>query len=166
MPWDSDIDVQVSESSMAHLARYYNMTVHHFSTGPEDSSPGRHYLLEVNPHYVNGSVTDHLNVIDARWIDVDTGLFIDITTLRRDLDAEAEGRYGDMLCKDNHRYQRDQIFPLRESVFEGMPVMIPFAYAKLLEEEYGPAALTNAEFEGHRFDQSVMEWVPDIAAEG
>ncbi|EOA86692.1 uncharacterized protein SETTUDRAFT_48843, partial [Exserohilum turcica Et28A] len=42
---------------------------------------GKKYLLEVNPNYTNTSTKDKYNLIDARWIDVSNGLYIDITTL-------------------------------------------------------------------------------------
>jgi phosphorylcholine metabolism protein LicD len=154
MPWDSDVDVQMSESSMDYLARYYNMTVNHYRL--PGLPQGRDYMLEVNPHYLNGSITDWLNVIDARWIDTESGLFIDITTLRRN-----ETHDGNMYCKDRHHYRTKDIFPLRESNFEGTPVKIPYAYAELLEEEYGPKCLTQKHFENHYFDTEKMEWIPN-----
>ncbi|KAF2815806.1 putative mannosylphosphorylation protein [Mytilinidion resinicola] len=158
MPWDSDVDVQVSEAGMDFLAAYHNMTIHHYQLPGE--AKGRDYMLEINPHYVNGSTADKLNVIDARWIDTHTGLFIDITALRRDKEAEAKGMKGVMMCKDKHRYEEAQIFPLRDSFFEGIPVKIPYAYAELLEEEYGTKALTRVNFEKHHFDEEKMEWIP------
>lgn len=153
MPWDSDVDVQISEGSMQYLADYYNMTVHHYKL--PGLSSGRDYMLEVNPHYRNASTADRLNVIDARWIDTETGLFIDITTVHRN---ETDG--GMLYSKDRHHYREKDIFPLRESVFENTPVRIPYAYSELLEEEYGPAALTETFFERHAFDRERMEWVP------
>ena len=158
MPWDSDLDVQMSEQSLHHLASFYNMTIHHYKLPgiPE----GRDYMLEVNPHYSNGSVTDKLNVIDARWVDTESGMFIDITSLRRNETAEALGIKGAMMCKDRHHYMYDDIFPLRESVFEGTPVKIPYAYSDLLIEEYGQRALTNQDHENHHFDPARMEWIP------
>jgi len=158
MPWDSDVDVQMSEKSMHHLADFYNMTVHHYKL--PGVSEGRDYLLEINPHYTNSSINDTLNVIDARWIDTDTGLFIDITTLRRNETAEAMGKQGAMMCKDKHHYMYEDIFPLRQSTFEDVPVNIPWAYSDLLIEEYGQKALTRQTFENHHFDQETMEWIP------
>lgn len=116
MPWDSDIDVQMTEKSMEHLANYYNMTMHHFKLPgiPE----GRDYMLEINPNWKNGSIADSLNMIDGRWVDTDTGLFIDITTLRPNLTAQAEGHEGYMMCKDRHHYNFTDIFPLRGRVSE------------------------------------------------
>jgi len=74
MPWDSDIDVQMTDRTIHFLASYYNMTLHTFKK--------RTFMLEVNPSYIDGSYDDYLNVIDARWIDTFTGLFIDITAVR------------------------------------------------------------------------------------
>lgn len=156
MPWDSDVDMMVSEKSIHHLADYYNMTVHHYTLPGLDAK--RDYLLEVNPHYANGTL-DRLNMIDARWIDTDTGLFIDITTLRPNLTAQALGQEGAMMVKDKHHYMYDDIFPLRDSTFEGAAVKIPFAYGDLLIEEYGAKALANTYFEGYRFDPAKSEWI-------
>lgn len=101
LPWDSDSDVQVSEASMHYLASYYNMSVFYYKTPriPE----GRDYMLEVNPHYVNREQTDKLNVIDARWVDTTSGLFIDITTARYNYTHPAGE--GMLSCKDGHEYR-------------------------------------------------------------
>ena len=48
MPWDSDIDVQITEKSMQHLANFYNMTVYRFTLPYSGGS--RDYLLEINPN--------------------------------------------------------------------------------------------------------------------
>jgi len=157
LPWDSDLDVMVTEKSTAHLAAYYNMTVHHFPLPEFDA--GRDYLLEINPHYANSSV-DGVNKIDARWIDTDTGLFIDITTLRRNTTAAALGLPDAMMVKDKHHYFYDDIFPLRASTFEDHPCKIPYAYADLLVEEYGERALAEVRFDNHQFDAEKQEWVP------
>ncbi|PVH77291.1 hypothetical protein DL98DRAFT_423943 [Cadophora sp. DSE1049] len=156
LPWDSDSDVQVSEASMHYLASYYNMSVFHYKTPriPE----GRDYMLEVNPHYVNREQSDKLNVIDARWVDTASGLFIDITTARYNLTHPAGA--GMLSCKDGHEYRDSYIFPLRDTYFEGTPAKIPFAYKEVLEAEYKQKALTNTEFEGHHFDDQKYEWIP------
>ena len=64
----------MTNDTVDFLAKYYNMTVHTYRK--------RDYMLEVNPGYTNASYKDNLNVIDARWIDYQTGLFIDITAVR------------------------------------------------------------------------------------
>ncbi|KAH9215220.1 LicD family-domain-containing protein [Leptodontidium sp. 2 PMI_412] len=156
LPWDSDSDVQVTEASMHYLASYYNMSVFHYKTPriPE----GRDYLLEINPHYVNREQSDKLNVIDARWVDTTSGLFIDITTARYNLTHPAGA--GMLSCKDGHEYRDSYIFPLRDTFFEGTPAKIPFAYKEVLEAEYHQKALTLTDFEGHHFDDEKYEWIP------
>lgn len=157
MPWDSDIDVQMSEKSIHFLAAYYNMTTYHFKL--PGIADGRDYLLEINPNYLNSSASDKHNVIDARWVDMETGLFIDVTTLRRNTTAEPWGFTGAMMCKDKHNYLYDDIFPLRESFFENVPVRIPFAYSELLQQEYGVHALTKMRYAHHVFDEEKLKWV-------
>jgi len=164
LPWDLDIDVMVSEQSIHHLANYYNMTVHTFSLrdsasdSTDDENRSSSYMLEINPHYTN-STLDSVNRIDPRWIDTSTGLFIDITTLRRNSTAQALGFPDAMMVKDTHHYNYDDIFPLRQSVFEGYPVQVPYAYPELLMEEYGAKALSEVYFQNHRFDPGRGEWV-------
>jgi len=160
LPWDTDLDLQVSESSIRYLADFYNMTVHNYKFSGIGMEGGRNYMLEINPNYINGTVDDKYNMIDARWIDTETGLFIDITALRRNMTAEAEGNTGHMMCKDKHHYMEDDIFPLRTSTFEGVTVKIPYAYTALLEEEYGPGALIQKNYENHIFNSEKLEWIP------
>jgi hypothetical protein len=163
MPWDDDIDVQISEKSMHHLANYYNMTVHHFAlpVGFEGGGGegGRDFLLEINPRWRIISPEDKTNRIDGRWIDMTSGLYIDITTLHHNATAQAEGIEDAMMCKDLHNYMYDDIFPLRETVFEGAAARVPFAYADVLAEEYGDEALSRTEFHQHRWNDGLREWV-------
>ena len=186
MPWDTDLDLMISMRTMHYLAAYYNMSMHHFDiygiaqprtkTSEEAAMDSVHvkpdkelidpnlpvprdYMLEINPHYLNDSM-DSYNHIDARWIDTTTGLFIDITTLRHNTTAEALGMKNRMMCKDGHKYWYDEIYPLRESLFEGASVKVPFAYSSLLVEEYGPGALTDTNYENHIFNQEKMMWEP------
>ncbi|KAH6669550.1 LicD family-domain-containing protein [Halenospora varia] len=156
LPWDSDSDVQVSESSMHYLASYYNMTIFHYKT--PRIPDGRDYMLEINPHYINREQSDKLNVIDARWVDTTSGLFIDITTARYNWTHPAGE--GMLSCKDGHEYRDTYIFPLRDTFFEGTPAKIPFAYKEVLEAEYHQKALTLTDFENHHFDQDKLEWIP------
>ncbi|KAI9802451.1 MAG: hypothetical protein M1825_002836 [Sarcosagium campestre] len=153
MPWDSDVDVQVSESTMHFLASYYNMTSWHYELPGVPG--GRDFLLEVNPHYVNPERSDWLNVIDSRFTDKESGLFIDMTTVRRN---ETHPEPGMMTSKDGHEFKETDLFPLRSSLFEGMPVKIPYAYAKLLTKEYGQKALTRTNFQRHKFNPENNEW--------
>ncbi|KAK3393615.1 LicD family-domain-containing protein [Podospora didyma] len=159
LPWDSDVDVQVSEASIFFLAAYYNMSVFHYKS--PRIPDGRDYMLEINPHFKNRERNDPLNVIDARWIDTESGLFIDITGVRYDMNhPKGEGM---LYCKDGHEYHDVYLFPLRTTTFEGVEAKIPYRYRQLLREEYGQWALENTEYSGHHFDDDKMEWVPKMA---
>lgn len=101
MPWDLDADVQVTEADMYFLAAYHNMTTYYFKYS--NMKEGRLFLLEINPHFTHRGQDDELNVIDARWIDMDNGLFIDITAARYDVDhPRGEGILYD---KNGHEYR-------------------------------------------------------------
>jgi hypothetical protein len=85
----------LTEPTMRMLASYYNMTMFS-STSPERVE--QRYLLDINPHYIIEDQSDTLNMIDGRWVDTWTGLFIDMTVTRSD------GK-GGLNCKDGHRYK-------------------------------------------------------------
>ncbi|KAF4124884.1 LicD family [Geosmithia morbida] len=169
MPWDLDADVQISEADMYYLAAYHNMTTYYYKY--EGAPEGRFYLLDLNPHYVHRGTDDVLNVIDARWVDTSTGLYIDITAARYNIDhPRGEGILYD---KNGHEYratadrtmtQDTYLYPLLETTFEGAPVNIPFSYKKMLESEYGKKALQNTHFHAHIFDEKRMEWIVDPTA--
>lgn len=165
MPWDTDIDVQVTEPSIYLLAQHYNMTEYHFDL--PGIPGGRTYVLDVNPNYHVSSTKDRANVIDARWIDKTSGLYIDITAVRADEKRRKNGEEGALICKDSHQYQvrllatllsmgwvaltswqEEDLFPLRDSLFEGVPVKIPFAFVKLLTDEYGETSITRTRYKG------------------
>lgn len=76
-PWDDDIDVQMPFSDLAKFAELYNGSL--VIEDPEQGF-GR-YFIDVTSsltHRLKGNGNNH---IDARFIDIDTGLFIDITAL-------------------------------------------------------------------------------------
>ena len=57
------------------------------------------------------------------------------------------------------------LFPLRQTLFEGVMAKVPYAYVRLLSEEYQEKALVVTEYEGHRWNYSSMLWVKKTPAE-
>ncbi len=152
LPWDWDIDTQVSAATLTYLATHMNRTIHHYSS-PSPSSDShksihRKYLLDINPHATDPTRGDGSNIIDARWIDTRNGLFIDITALHETHPNEAPGVWT---CKNYHRYRTSDLFPLREGEYEGVRASIPYAYERILREEYGVEAFVLTEFHGWVF---------------
>ena len=76
-------------------------------------------MLEVNPKYTDPSYDDTLNVIDARWIDIETGLFIDITAVRPHLTKK-----GIMCSKDQHE-EKVSFSLLSPSIISAFPAISP-----------------------------------------
>ncbi|KAL6813323.1 LicD family domain-containing protein [Trichoderma sp. SZMC 28013] len=144
MPWDYDADVQITEADMYLLAAYHNMTIYYYKYGTMEK--GRYFQLEVNPYFVHRDQDDRSNVIDARWIDMQNGLYIDITAARYALNHD-EGE-GVLYDKYGHEYRDTYVFPLRDTTFEGVPCKIPYRYEEMLQAEYGKRSLTNTEYHG------------------
>ncbi|KAI1780425.1 LicD family-domain-containing protein [Hypoxylon cercidicola] len=181
MPWDYDLDVQMPTATLAYLGRHFNRTLHDYTFAAEDGpSPSsgmpqkqstaggggggaeafvnKTYLLDVNPyHGAVGRGNGH-NVIDARWIDTSSGLFVDITGL---MEREAAERPGVWSCKNAHRYRTADLYPLRRTEFEGVPAVVPFAFDKILADEYGAKSLTATEWAGHHWEPEFKEWIKD-----
>jgi len=153
LPWDWDIDTQVSGETLNYMAKHLNRTVHTYTS--EDSSVKRDYLLDVNPWSRERVRGDGMNIIDARWIDTRNGLYIDITGLS---ETEPDSYPGIWSCKNFHHYRTKDLYPMRDSVYEGVPAKIPYAYDKILMEEYHEKALVLTEYEGHFWDQEQKTW--------
>ncbi|KAF4977880.1 hypothetical protein FZEAL_5654 [Fusarium zealandicum] len=151
MPWDVDADVQVTEADMYWLAAYHNMTIYYYQY--EGAPEGRFFQLEINPYFKHRGRDDWLNVIDARWIDMQNGLFIDITAARYD-PGHAQGE-GVLYDKHDHEYKDKYVFPLRDTTFEGLPAKIPYRYEEMLAAEYGKGALSKTQFHKYGPYQSI-----------
>ncbi|KAI1059338.1 hypothetical protein LB507_004044 [Fusarium sp. FIESC RH6] len=156
MPWDLDADVSMTEADMYFLSAYHNMTIHYYQY---DGCPdGCYFQLELNPHFKHRGRDDRKNVIDARWIDMQNGLFIDITAARYD-PGHKQGE-GVMYDKNDHEFKDKYIFPLLDTTFEGVPAKVPYRYQQMLESEYGKAAVLKTDYNGYRFDTQRMQWFP------
>lgn len=142
MPWDYDLDVQVSNDTMEWLGRRLNRTEHPYRA-PVDAA-SKTYLLDVNPHHVDVTRGDGKNIIDARWIDMANGMFIDITALR-ERDPAAPGVWS---CKNAHRYASQDLWPMRLTDFEGARVRVPYSVGSILSAEYGEKSLVIEEHAG------------------
>lgn len=145
MPWDYDLDVQVSNSTLQWLGENLNRTEHAFNYTDHKTNQLIHkkYFLDINPHHVDIDRGDAMNIIDARWIDLSNGMFIDITGLR---EREAD-RPGVWSCKNKHRYDSQDLWPMRVTEFEGVKARIPFNFERILIDEYGTKSLTTEEWQ-------------------
>ncbi|KAK1754622.1 mannosylphosphate transferase [Echria macrotheca] len=163
MPWDWDLDVQLSSSSLSQLSLSHNYTFWTLDGNmTREGEEGGRYLFDINPFY-DRERGEGVNVIDARWVDTLTGLFVDITGVKERDETEGDGEGGEgkgvWSCKNWHRYHTREIWPLRETVFEGVKARVPWDFERVLAAEYGVKALVGMEWEGHRWDKGMKEWV-------
>ncbi|KAM3435892.1 hypothetical protein NHJ13734_005342 [Beauveria thailandica] len=175
MPWDYDLDVQVSNGTMDWLASNLNGTTHEYASGEErldeaaaaaaaagaaNATRTRTYLLDINPHYVDGGSRGRggNNVIDGRWIDTENGMFVDITVLG---ERDPRRRPGEWSCKNGHRYAAQDIWPLRLTEFEQVPARVPYNVDDILKQEYSQKSLSKETHQNHQWDHDLKQWVMD-----
>ncbi|EGW30599.1 uncharacterized protein SPAPADRAFT_63439 [Spathaspora passalidarum NRRL Y-27907] len=165
-PFDVDIDIQMPMVDLIRLAREFNNTLI-----VEDPQEGYgKYLIDVNPYMHNRGISEGSNHIDARFIDVDSGIYIDITALSKsnaqpppdydedklvDLHHKKGDKYND---RRKHFYTFEELSPLRYSMLQGVPVFIPSVITPRLMFEY-QEGLNWFEFNGWYFVTKLNLWV-------
>ncbi|KAK7977011.1 hypothetical protein PG996_003081 [Apiospora saccharicola] len=170
MSWDYDLDVQMTMTTLHHLGKHFNRTLHTYTyqdhsaqtkDGPRKNvTSSNQYLLDVNPYYAEPGRQDGRNVIDARWIDTSNGMFIDITALLEQRFADTLGAApGIWSCKNYHHYPTTDLWPLRRSEFEGVPASVPYGFDPILRGEYGSKSMTTTLWQGHQWQPARKEWV-------
>ena len=171
LPWDWDIDTQISVPTLMYLAESYNSTIYKYTSATdtvvnavtkEEELIAREYLLDINPAIHTRRRNKGRNVIDARWIDIRNGLYIDITGVAETHPKDSPGIWN---CKNFHRYKAHDLWPMRETTYEGVTVKVPYAYEKVLGEEYGEKALVLQEYQGHKWSAADRMWVKKTPAE-
>jgi hypothetical protein len=154
MPWDTDNDIQMPVQELDRFARMYNGTL---VIEDETEGTGR-YLIDVSPWYIERERGNGNNVIDARFIDVRSGIYIDITGLALVRDD------NQVNCKNNHVYPLSRLSPLRKSLYEGAPVYVPHDYESTLYQEY--TKYRDTEFRNWVFNRDLRMWVDKNACAG
>lgn len=144
LPWDWDLDTQVSSNTLIYLSECLNQTVYNYTGSKPGNGRKRQYLLDVNPASQDRHRGDGQNVIDARWTDISNGIYTDITGIS-ELNYDTEP--GVLSDKNFHQYREADIYPLRQSICEGVPASIPFNYIGILAAEYGNASLWRITYE-------------------
>lgn len=149
MPWDSDNDVQMPIMEFDRFAKFYNGTL--VVEDPEEGT-GRYYI-DISPWYVERTRGNGKNLIDARFIDIRSGIYIDITGL-----AFTGERENHVQCKNRHFYKRSWLSPARKSLYEGVRTFIPNAFESVLQDEYHK--FKSAVFGDWMFKRALALWVP------
>lgn len=199
LAWDFDHDVQVTQAALVELARKYAHSVIVDVSGsasadaaadapaPQDAlladiGMGAYYL-DVGNSFFYRAKGNGRNAIDARFIDVHTGLFIDITALafakerpsRRAMGKNLANEHKKFLLdndvaekdfrrflmdRNNHYYLESEISPVIPALFEGERAFLPQRVLRILGREY-MRYRNNWSWEEHTWRSRYRTWVPD-----
>lgn len=167
-PYDVDIDIQMPISELVRLSRDYNQTL--VVENPEEGY-GK-FLIDIGSYIHNRDISSTGNHIDGRFVDVDSGIYIDITGLskssanlpdeykktkiveKEDNKPEAEV-YND---RRKHFYTINQLQPLRYTMMGGVPLFVPNKIEERLRFEY-KTGLDSYEYGGWIFVPRLQLWV-------
>jgi hypothetical protein len=128
------------DNTLARMGVQFNQSIIKYES--KDGHFHREFLLDVNPWAAWRDRGPGHNVIDARFIDTHNGLYIDITALS-ELHPDQPGIWE---CKNHHKYHTNDLFPLRQSVYEDATVMIPYKYYEILIDEYSNESMSKTTF--------------------
>lgn len=163
MPWDTDVDIQMPIAHLDKLSRKLNSTI--IMENPRDGNAK--YLFEVSPTYI--SQGNGRNFIDARFIDINSGLYIDISAVAHTKDEPPDGLFDAnhdtsmaVHCKHWQWSTLEELLPLRHTFLEGGSVYIPHNVTSMLLREYGKDSYTKKfHFNDHHYRSDLQIWVPD-----
>ncbi|KAL7663614.1 Protein MNN4 [[Candida] zeylanoides] len=163
-PWDNDIDVQMPIADLHRLARRFNQSVV-VDLGGSPVRYGR-YFLDCGTYISRRDRGNGLNNIDARFIDIDTGAYIDVTALALS-ESQAPARYhvdgnfalqternraGQIYnCRNYHFSSLAEVSPLRRTAIEGVEAYVVNDYEAVLRAEYSDMAITKKRYKTATF---------------
>lgn len=152
-----------------------------------DSTTGHYgsFFLDINPFSINGGNDDDgkkkENLMDARFIDMTTGLMLDISGARgfkpegglkgihRELTMGthkklkkmiADSKYETILYDKEHNFTPlEEILPLVPVHYDNELAYIPSHYSKILKDE-NDVSLTRSSKAGYKFRNYFKLWIP------
>ena len=117
----------------------------------------RHYLIDIHPSHRDANRWEKDNdLVDARWVDMQNGVFLDMSAVWKQTGEDSQTT---LRCKDGSQYnvsynhsrsscskhsktnyslpKISDIYPLRSSLLENSPILLPNNPDKILTHEYG-----------------------------
>lgn len=174
-PWDYDGDVQMPIQDLKYLSLKFNQSLI-VENGEEGFS---RYFVDCGTFITSRGHTNGENNIDARFIDVDSGFYIDITGLAVSSDIPPDS-FKDQLdsmpaempqkeknaalhiynCRNYHFANLTEISPLKKTNFEGEIAYVPNNFESILFREYNKENFLNHRFDGFYFLPQLRLWIP------
>lgn len=180
-PWDEDIDVQMPVRDLYQLCRHYNqlMIIENVGDNQRQFDGFGRYFVDCGLTITHRGHENGKNNIDARFIDVDTGIYIDITGLAVTGEVQPH-RYDEMLspkdaqtspmernsklhfynCRNRHFVQLHEVLPLVPVIIENQVGYVPHDIISPLVAEYGLDSIMNRKFKKYEFNVELRQWIP------
>ncbi|ODV59200.1 uncharacterized protein ASCRUDRAFT_37987 [Ascoidea rubescens DSM 1968] len=167
LPWDNDVDVQVSIQDLDKIGRLYNNSL--IVENPKNGNAL--FWLQTDPFYPHDGLGK--NFIDARFIDTRTGIYIDVSALWNtpndppnnlypsDMSEDEKKKQVEVHCKHWQWFLLTDIFPLRRTIYEGAQAYIPRKIETILNRFYSDRAITETRIFKHNYQEDISLWVPD-----
>ncbi|KAG7838129.1 hypothetical protein KL943_000205 [Ogataea angusta] len=183
-PWEESVHFEIPARDMVRLAESLNGSL--VIQDPKDGTGV--FYIDVNPYYMERARNNNGNAspesIDLKFIDIRTGLYLEVTGLMISSDGlpipanamEMFVNEGDVLedlkadrTVDGSKrkiinsgtgffYHIDQISPLRRTLFEGRLANVPNRFISILDMLYKDIINTK-EFFGHKYVDHLRLWV-------
>lgn len=163
LPWDNDVDVQLSIKDMDKLGRDYNN-----SLIVEDPKLGESlFWFQTNPFYLQ---QNNAQFIDARYIDTKSGIYIDISALWRQDGTPPQNLHLEkdeiaFHCKHYNWFGYNQIFPIKRTLYEGAQAYMVNDVVSTLIKQFGTHPLTQTNENHHNWQEDLGLWVPNNVCE-
>ncbi|KAG7665487.1 uncharacterized protein J8A68_000889 [[Candida] subhashii] len=189
-PWDADADITMPIDDLHKLTRQFNRSlIVDFGNDIDSQIRYGRYFLDSTVFISRRTKENGKNNIDGRFIDIDTGVYIDITGLaltetkaperddyllkatKYERDSErnipnksiTEYDVNSFLqtynCKNNQFFSLKEVSPLRLSLFEGEYMYIPNRVTKVLTNKFSPKSLINKEYMGYTYIPILRLWL-------
>lgn len=188
-PWDADIDVQMPLRDLHRLGRRFNQTlvVESVAHDVEGDSAKMEFgglgafFVDVGSSITHRNRGNGKNNIDARFIDVHTGLYVDITGLavssqkapdryglKGTYEADADGGDDAVFahnqrarlynCRNLHFVLLEEISPLVVAGVQNQVSYVPRQFSMALDHEYGVKSMMSRKFKGYYYLDRLRLW--------
>lgn len=190
-PWDADTDAQMPIRDLHRLGREFNQTLVIENVGVDgvgektDFNGMGSFFVDVGSSITHRERGNGMNNIDARFIDVSTGLYVDITGLALS-DEKAPGRYDYRLnldkkkkkisesnrlnfvdnslkqvynCRNRHFSSLQELSPLIVLGVQNQLGYVPLNFGLLLDQEYKVKGFLQTNFQDYFYLRNLRIWV-------
>lgn len=189
-PWDNDVDITMPIDELHKLARQFNQSlIVNFGNDLDQQIGFGRYFLDCSTFIGRREKENGRNNIDARLIDVDTGVYIDLTGLAVS-ETKAPERYDYLLkstkfergvdreaidksvtqydtnnflqaynCKNRNFFRLKELSPLLLSLFDGEYTYVPNQITRILMDHFSAKSIIKTSYKDYTYLPLLRLWI-------